>query len=370
MKTVFVILFLFTGFPSIANMAEPVERGTLGGRPFTSQFVDILHENLAVKIDENFEYAMFDIEYHISASKDGIRIPLLFYASELTNDFKVSIDGKVLEILEVPAQYKAYENSKFKDFQYFFQQPTFDHFNPVLIETTKNEGFYVNLLNMKYFETDILAGKHIISVSYKATHWKDKSDWVNQYSFRYALSPAKYWKSFGTLTLTVDATDFDNKINSNVNKPNKGDLNNKAIWKFDELPVEVLHLTYTPKVNAKVSALINIGPSGLAISLIVILFVIHLAITAFYRKRNPRKGHFLIIILGSLIIPFIFVISWMYFYSFIDFVIGKHAGRHHGYTFFIIVWYPIIIPTYFLIFWSVDKIVKRKYGNYKLNQHT
>jgi hypothetical protein len=75
-------------------MASPVKEGTLGTRPFISQYVHILHENLRITIDEDFQYADFEIEYIINAEKSGAQIPLLFYASEYYTNFEVTTDGK------------------------------------------------------------------------------------------------------------------------------------------------------------------------------------------------------------------------------------------------------------------------------------
>jgi len=76
MKRLITILIILLQTQVQANMASPVIEGTLGGRPFVSEYVDVIHEDLFIKIDENFEYASFNVKYHINSSKDGFQIPL------------------------------------------------------------------------------------------------------------------------------------------------------------------------------------------------------------------------------------------------------------------------------------------------------
>ncbi len=341
-------------------MANPVIEGTLGACPFVSAYVDVIHEDLFIKIDKNFEYATFNVKYHIISSKDGFQIPFLFYASEYLDSFSVKIDGKEVTLNTISYDFKVPENTKFKDFSYFFENQ--DDYSSVLIKNSPNGGFYVSLRDMIYFETDITQGKHIIEVNYRATKWTDARNWVKEYSFRYALSPAKYWKSFGTLNIKLDATDFNKEISTNLGKPKNGDLNSKAEWKFNRLPTEILFINYTPQTSKFAQILINITPRGLAYITGGVLAILHLLIVIWYRKKNPLKRFSIAVIAGSILMPLLFLISWMNYYDVIDFYIGEHAGGTHGYTFFVLLLYPVIMPIYWLIFWLIDKRIKKKYA--------
>lgn len=341
-------------------MAEPVNRGTIFSRPFTNQFVDILHEDLKIVLDEKFEFANFEILYHINATKGGIKIPLLFYASELTDNFKIEIDGRLVEIGEVPDEYLQAENTKFSDFSYFFAPQDFDKTTSmVLMEESQSQGFYLNLNDLYFFETDISKGEHTIKVTYTASSWTDQWNWVNEYSFRYALSPAKYWKSFGSLSITLDAESFKNAIETNLGEPSTGTLDSVATWNFHSLPTEILKVSYTPEINQLASILIQIRPDRLAYIFGLLLIFLHLFLIRSFRKKYPEKKFSPVVILGSILVPLLFFLSWSYFYSMIDSLIGEHASGQHGYSQLVFIFFPFVIPFYWLAAWATDWFLKR-----------
>lgn len=359
-KKIVLLFALFLCVQTHANMANPVRRGTLGGRPFVNEFVAVVHEDLYIKIDENFKNAFFNIKYHIEASKDGFQIPFLFYASEYLDSFTVKIDGKTILVKDIPDAYKVSENRKFKDFSYFFENHSNTNQDTELLKNSY-AGFYISLNDMLYFETDISKGKHVIEVNYNAAQWIDNKDWIKEYSFRYALSPAKYWKSFGTLSINIDATDFNGTFTTNLGKPKTKTNNSISKWEFNKLPTDVFQIIYKPKVSWLAQLLIRITPLGLALLTALILILIHFSLVKKYREKNPSKKYSLFVIIGSLLVPLAFLISWVLYYSLIDFFIGEHAGRFHGYIFLTLFFlYPIILPIYWFIFWRIDKKLKNK----------
>jgi len=362
MKKLLFILFTLTHIQTQANMANPVFKGTLGSRPFVNQYVDIIHEDLLIKIDDSFEFAQFNVKYHINSLETGVQIPFLFYASEFLDSFMVKIDGQEILIQEIPRAFKIPEGTKFKDFSYFFEKRDHAEFIDVLMEDSPSSGFHINLHHMIYFETDISKGEHMIEVAYRATKWVDGWDRINEYSFRYALSPAKYWKSFGTLDLTLDAIGFSQPLNTNLGPPSRGRVDSIANWHFNKLPTEILQISYSPALNSKAQTLLKIGASGLAYITGFILMIIHVGMVFWFRKRNIKRKYSLAVIIGSIIIPLIFVISWMNYYDLIDHVIGEHASRSNGYTFFVILLYPVVLPFYWVVFWLIDKQIKKKYA--------
>ena len=362
MKKLLGIIIILLQTQVYANMANPVIRGAIGGRPFVSEYVDVIHEDLFIRMDKNSEYASFNVKYYINSTKDGFQIPFLFYASEYLDSFSVKIDGIEVDISDISDDFKVPENTKFKDFSYFFESPSDNDYSSVLIEDSPSGGFYISLHDMIYFETDISKGQHLIEVSYRATRWTDTHNWVNEYSFRYALSPAKYWKSFGTLNVKIDATDFNKELSTNLGQPIKGDVNSNAEWEFNQLPTEIFQINYNPAISKTAQILINITPSGLAFITGSILAILHLLIIIWYRKKNITKRFSLAVIAGSILIPLLFLISWINYHDLIDAYIGKDAGGSHGYTFFIIVLYPVIMPIYWLIYGSIDKRIKKKYA--------
>ena len=107
-KRLLAILLCFTLVLN-ANMASPVNRGTLSGNPFLNNYVNVLHENTLITLDDAYAYAKFDVEYIIESEKDGINIPLLFYAFGYDADFVVTLDGEQIDL------------KQFKDFGFILQ---------------------------------------------------------------------------------------------------------------------------------------------------------------------------------------------------------------------------------------------------------
>ena len=353
-----VILSLFF-LSSKANMAEPVIYGSFFSTPFTSEYVNILHENIKIKIDKNFQYAYFDIEYHIESSKYGKQIPLLFYAMYLDDDFKVSIDGKQIKTKQAPYDIKEARNV-FIDYAYLFGENQSK--NNLFLEFNPENGSYFkpNLSDLVYFETDILPGKHIIKVSYKANVWIEGWDWINKYSFRYALSPAKHWKSYGTLSVTIDAGNFNNKLETNLGKPLQGNLYNIAQWEFNKMPADVIMIEFNPEISKFDQLLLKIQPLGISVIFTLILALLHLYITWAYRIRHPKERFSPAVIGGSLLVPLFFVLFWIYAYYLIDAAIGEHASGNHAYSFLLIVFYPPILLFYWIAIWLIDRLIFKK----------
>ena len=366
-KNVLTLLLLLLQSNAFANMASPIEHGTLGTRPFINQYVDVIRENLFIKIDRDFKHATFNVRYNINSSKDGTQIPLLFYASEYLDGFTVKIDGKKVEIKDVPNELKTVENTKFQDFSIFFGKNNDDNNDKesARIEMSPDRDFYITLEDMLYFETDISKGEHIIEVTYRARRWMDKSGWVKKYSFRYALSPAKYWKSFGTLNVKIDATNFKEKITTNLGNPQKGDLSTVAEWKFNELPADVIHITYEPEISGTAKFFSRLGPIILTGITGIILILLHWIMIFRYRKKYPQKKRSIVVTAGSFFIPLLILIIWGLFYFLIDALIGEHAGNASGGLAIVILVlfyiYPFFIPVYWLVNWLIDKFFKKKF---------
>lgn len=357
MKNKLLIVFIFFQFCAFANMANPMLEGTLGTRPYLALNVDVIHEDLNITLDKDFEIARFEIAYHIKALDSGIAIPFLFYASDYLDEFEVLLDGKPVEVFDIPYSQDIQLGSKFNSFAYFFDdqhssEPRFD------LDMSSNGSYHLSLGDMLYFESDISIGEHIISVSYNASVWIDRSDWVKTHSFRYALSPAKYWRSFGTLDVNLNARANNMELTSNLGPPTSGEIDSIARWHFDELPTEVLEIIHKPKISSTAETLINIEPRGIAIIVGIILVIIHLIWVVWYRKRHPESRYSVAVIFGSIVAPLFFLFSWLYAYDFIDYHIGENAARFHGYTFFVILLYPFILPVYWVIIWGIHRSIK------------
>ncbi len=347
-------------------MASPVNEGTFGTRPFISQYVNILHENLHITIDENFEYADFVVEYQIQAEKSGTQIPLLFYASSYYENFTVTIDGKEVTLARQEDFWNAYgaEKEKLTNFHYLYNA---DRKEVTEIENQFQYGRSerINLNDFLYFETDISEGNHTIKVTYKATNWRYKHNRLNEDSFLYALAPAKYWKSFGTLNITIDTSKVKDKVSINVGTPKTGEINGIATYEFSKLPVEVLQISRVPKLSGFAKFLMKIESFWFAIILISLLVLFHIWHMFQFRKKHPRRKFSTPAITGAIILPFIFTIVLIFASLWIDAAIGEPyaSGRESYGAFFSFLYFPKYL-LYYVVFsivldFTFKKIIKR-----------
>lgn len=364
MRQVILLIFVFAFKLCFANMASPIQEGTYSGTAFSSRDVDIVKETIFIKIDKEFKTAYFFVEYFINTETDGKQIPLLFHARDYKGDFKIRVDNQEVNLLDIPGEYTNTAHSPFEKFSDYFSKPFREgESETVEIQWEKNTSNVYKLNDLKYFETDLIKGEHRIRIEYTANVWSDISKWVKEYSFRYSLSPAKNWKSFGELQITIDATSFQNTITTNLGPQTKGRLDSLAVWNFSNLPSDYIEIIYIPEISGLAKTLISINPTGLTIIFSILIILLHLTGIIKHRKNHPTKKYSWVVIAGSIIVPFLMLISHTISYSIIDNVIGKEAGNYHGYHFLIIVFYPILFPVYLAIMWCVDAMFKQRKSN-------
>ncbi|MFM2386636.1 MAG: hypothetical protein RL660_1393 [Bacteroidota bacterium] len=357
LKTQLILLFLLFVQVAQANMSSPIWEGTMTGSAFTSKNIDILSEFILIKIGKDYKTAKFTVEYTIQSPLTGRQIPLLFCAKDYKDSFFVWVDNNRVTIQEIPKKYSHYDNSTFSGFSGLTDEVT--------IYWSKNPGFTYKLHDLKYFETDIAKGVHTVRVEYVANVWTDISDWIKKYSFRYSLTPAKFWKSFGNLTVALEQEGTIRQLSTNIGEPIEKTFQAKNSWKFTKLPDEYIEFSYAPKADNLTKALIAIQPFGLSIIAGVLLFVLHLFLSFRYRRQFVNKKYSPVVIIGSLLIPFLILLSYIYSYDFIDNVIGEEAGRYHGYISLAILFYPLLLALYWTIVWLLDRHQKRKLINEK-----
>lgn len=342
-------------------MASPILRGTFSSSAFSSRDIDIIKEKIHFSIDKDFNTGNYVIEYFIKTDLEGKQTPLLFYARDYTSDFKLWVDDQEVKLLEIPHEYISTINTPFERFANSFKKPFREgESETVEISWEKNSAFVYELNDLKYFEADLTAGEHIIRIEYAANVWTDITGWVKEYSFRYSLSPAQYWRSFGSLEIVLDATASNYLLETNLGQPTHGKLDSIAFWNFNKLPVDFIKITYKPQVSSLAKAMIAIGPIGLTLIIAILITLFHLIQIKRYRKNNPSKKHSWVVIVGSIVIPSLIIISYMLSFGIIDRAIGKEAGNYHGYTFLIIMLSPILWPIYWLIMLRADNAIKRK----------
>lgn len=349
-----------TALPSRANMASPLDEGTLGASPFISRQVDILRESIRIVPDVRFETARFTVEYHLKAHQSGKQIPLLFYAPEYKDGFIVLLDGKPVKLQNVSDVYPNLETTQLSDFRKLFEMPEGDDL--LYVADSPSTGFSFEVTELKFFEIDLSEGEHTVNIEYTANAWVDNGGWVKESSFRYALSPAKFWKSFGALTVSLEIPPNPVVVTSNLGAPATGNLASTLTWSFDSLPVDVMMFTYKPEIPAFGRAMIAFSPEGMAIVLFLLLTALHGWFVYHFRKKHTDRRFSWVVLLGSLLVPFIVLFGYMYFYDLIDAAIGPAAGRTHGYTFMVLGLYPFMAPVYWLAMWLFDRRIKLAQG--------
>lgn len=108
-------------------------------------------------------------------------------------------------------------------------------------------------------------------------------------------------------------------------------------------------------------SMISLGPNGLTLIFTLIMISFHLFLILRYRKNNPARKISWIVIAGSLLVPLIALMFYIYAYDIIDSAIGSEAGKYHGYTFLVMMLYPILMPVYMILMWLIDKRMRTKF---------
>ena len=73
MKKFLSILLALLQFQMYGNMANPVAESTLGTRPFVSEYIEVIQEDLLIKVSEQFDFTSFNIKYDMDTAQDGFQ---------------------------------------------------------------------------------------------------------------------------------------------------------------------------------------------------------------------------------------------------------------------------------------------------------
>jgi len=360
MRKYIILFWVLTSRVCFANMASPYGEGTKVSSVFSSRNIDILNERIWVTVDQRFKTAYYVVDYNISTDTDGRQIPLLFYAVNYHDGFKVWVDGQVVELQNIPEKYTNVSNSPFQNFAHSMDSSRVaNQRQEVTIYWRENWGSVYPLSDLKYFEAILKKGKHQVRVEYTADAWVYAGGWIKQYSFNYSLSPARNWKSFGTLQINLNAQNFKGDLITNLGTPDSVSGTTQT-WNFDKLPADFFTISYTPKSNDFASLMLFIGPFGVALTFTIFLIILHLIFIIRSRRANPLKKYSGVTITGSLLVPFLFFVIYLFSFDMIDNLIGDDASRRHGYIFLVIFLYPFVMFPYWLIMWFIDSYTKKK----------
>jgi len=354
-----LILFGLTlaTLPLAANMASPFLAGTQAASPFVSNYVNITSETITIVPHKDLATATFFIEYKIQALQSGNAVPLLFYAVDYKDSFEVWFDNTPVILTPVPDQFIAKDGTKITGFDNLFQiLDTLSH----LPDTMGNmQNMLIRQSDLKFFNIDMPAGEHTIRVKYVARTGSNRSNWINIYSVNYMLAPARFWKSFGTLNVIINTSEISDSISTNLGKPQKAD-NNQLVFHFNAIPSDYLLINIYPQMPAKAQKLIQFKLENISRIIGVILFVIHLLLIYFYRKSNINVKFSWVMIVGSIVLPFLAFLSYPLTINYIDNIIGIHASKYHGYIIFIFFLYPLVVLPWWIATWLLDRLLARK----------
>jgi len=323
-------------------MAEPGVRGTMSANGFTAKYVDVTHEDLSIVIKADFRTAEIRATYFIKSDKNGVQIPMIFYADNYLDSFQVFVDGQQIPLLG--DDYDSRLEGPITGFEYFNEE---DESGRGPISLTEDENYQLNMSwwDMLYFEMDLDSGEHAIEVSYVASQWVDGYSDFNEYSFKYALSPIKNWRSFGGLDFELDIEQSGlNWEDLTINLPKSA---RQGKWHFTDVPVDTIFITYSPVMDSNAIFFQKLGAYNFALLLMIpLIFIQHFVLLKVW-KRSKGKYFNSIGLLIILALPLIFVFAWFNSYDWIDDIIGEHANRNHGYSFFVLLTYPIYLAANF-----------------------
>lgn len=342
-----------------ANMASPILRGTTGVNPFLSKYADITYERILIVPDKDFETAFFRIEYTIHTDKLGQQVPLLFYASDFEDNFRVWMDEQEVFAMPVRSSYRMDFGTGLNDFDSLYFH------TDAVVELVKNEpldnDLHLDSEDLQFFEVNMSKGNHLFRIEYTATNWQDRSDWISNYCFRYVLAPAKYWKSFGGLEIIVDNSNFSHGVELALSGKTFVEAGQKDTLTFSNLPGDILYLNFSPKMGKFTTFLTKSDPLYFGTACGILLLGLHLMCMKFYRRKYPNKRFSWVMIAGSFLVAFLVPFISMMYYELVDTIIGPYASRFHGYTFFILLLFPPLLFVYWAAMWRVDNWFARRY---------
>lgn len=332
-KTFILYIILIFPFVGKSNMASPINWGTNSSTLINSKNLDVLSESMVMNIDSSFSTCQYHIEYIIQSDSIGSNLPLGFIAYDFEGEFKVFIDDQSVE-------FSICDTCGYLDYPYL------DFTDTTITDWSEHDQIYSNNSEILYYLIPITKKQHKITVEYKAVAWEDRTDWIKEITFRYSLAPAKHWKSFRNLSLTINAPFSSDEFSCNLGEPNHTNQN-QFLWEFNKLPGDELIIKYNTSMPFMAKLLIVISPMGLCI----IYLILSLIFQVWFIKRKKSGKIFTWIL--AFILTFISLFVYMFSFGLIDLIIGDTASVYHGYTFFIILAYPIILIIYLFLLWAI-----------------
>ncbi|UUV20477.1 hypothetical protein [Paenimyroides aestuarii] len=338
MKKIIVLLFLF---PSIlfANMAKPWVDGSMHSVLFGAANATVKNEIIDIRlvrdsIEETY-FANFSIKYRI-LSEQKQKLPLLFIAIDLYDKKYIKVNNQSTVILPLDFEKNTYPFFKKNEKGTFIM---YDKYNEVP----------VNQNDVIYFSADLEKGENVIEVRYDASLQYNTYGFVTTYELLYSLSPSKFWKSFGDIEVNLILDENLEFIKSNLGAEK---TENKILhWNISPKNHENIAISITEKTSFLSKILLFLQPLGISILALIGMLFLHFK----WMKFNPTRNT---LFFGLIIFPILFFVVYFLSFHLIDFSLSK-TNTKHGYTFFIVIIYPIVLLLYGLFAWGCYKIIRK-----------
>jgi hypothetical protein len=335
-----------------ANMAKPYNDGSEHSVLFSSKAIDVLNENINIKIIQDDGYfARYQIKYELN-SPSAMSLPLLFIAADLFNDPVVTINGQVLSITRL----KKNTTGAFKTFS--FIEPYQDEY--VRVHYEKNESAIVRVEDLAYFVTNLKQGRNTITVTYDAKPETNNFGFTRNLGLDYSLFPSKYWKSFGPIHIDLELPEKYKFEHASIGNPVKKS-GRQLSWILKEIPTADLRIDLTPVLPLFSAILLFLDPLGVAALAFFVLVYFHIKRTRKHRTFQT-PGYNWSLAIGNLLIPPLVYAVYFGTYNLIDWTLGDLALGRHGYVLLLAFTLPVFWVIYVLVMWLVDLHYKKKHN--------
>ena len=278
---------------------------------------------------EKIHFASYTIKYYIYSPQKQT-LPLLFIAIGLQGEQGIKVNNRASKIEPLDLEKKSYPFLK-KNIMGTFVK--YDVANELPI----------NQSDLIYFSADLNEGENIIEVRYDAQMEYNTYGFIKNYKLEYSLSPSKYWKSFGPIEVNLNLNNQLEFKESNLGQEKES--NNILKWTIRPQNRDKIEIKLSEKISFISKILLAIDPFGLAVISLLAMFFIHLKLM----KKKPNKW---ILILGIILVPILFYVFYFLSYDLINFSLGKTHTKH-GYIFFIVFTYPILLIFYGILMWQI-----------------
>ncbi len=109
--------------------------------------------------------------------------------------------------------------------------------------------------------------------------------------------------------------------------------------------------------------LINVDGRIIFFVLMALLGSIHYKLLRGSHKKQSKKAS-VILWFGIVTVPFVALMITMLRIEFIDWLLGSHASKYHGYIVFIVIFgYPLVLPVYLIIMLLCNSHITRLFPN-------